>query len=153
MDNSPRLPYVTIGIAGLCALVAVMFFYGREGELEAIFSLSELEIGLTAVAVTLLIYAVEGLISVSLEGRRLRPGRVRPRLTGPLSIAIVVFSLVLFGLALALGFGLVTEWTRKELGIVAGVGCLVLATLLVFYKEAFVGSEARFDDREDGVPW
>jgi hypothetical protein len=25
--------------------------------------------------------------------------------------------------------------------------------LLVFYKEAFIGDEATFDDRQDGVPW
>ena len=38
-------------------------------------------------------------------------------------------------------------------GVAAGAGCVFLATLLVCYKEAFLGDEARFDDREDGVPW
>ncbi|CAA9540790.1 MAG: hypothetical protein AVDCRST_MAG49-840 [uncultured Thermomicrobiales bacterium] len=153
MDNSPRLPYVSIAIAGLLSLAAVIAFYAREGQRDAIFALSEIEIGFVAIAFSLGIYAVEGLFSVYLEGRRLRPGRVRPRLTGPLSVAIIVFSIALFALALGLGFGLVTDWTRKGLGIVAGIGCLVLSVLLVFYKEAFVGSEAKFDDREDGVPW
>ena len=39
------------------------------------------------------------------------------------------------------------------LGIAAGAGCMSLAVLLIFYKEAFLGDEARFDDREDGIPW
>jgi hypothetical protein len=33
------------------------------------------------------------------------------------------------------------------------VGCLDLAILLIFYKEVFIGDEARLDEIDDGVPW
>lgn len=115
--------------------------------------LTELEIGLTAIAFTLAIFGIQGVISVLVEGRRLRPGRVRPRLTNPLSVAIVLFSLVLFALAVLLGIGIVRGWSATLLGALAGLGCLDLALLLIFYKEAFLGDEASFDKRNDGVPW
>jgi len=151
MDNSPRLPIVCLVLAVLCA-VGTAISYGARAT-DEIFVLSELEIGLVAAGFTLAIFGAEGLISVLLEGRRLIPGIVRPRLTDPLSLAIVAFSLLLFGIALALAYGLVSDWGPAAIGSAAGVGCLVLAFLLVFYKEAFVGDEARFDEREDGVPW
>lgn len=116
-------------------------------------ALTELEIGLTAIAFTLAIFGIQGLISVLLEGRRLLPGRVRPRLTNPLSVAIVVFALLLFGIAIFLGIGIVRGWGPLALGTLAGLGCLDLALLLIFYKEAFIGDEACFDERNDGVPW
>ncbi len=120
---------------------------------SSVVALSELEIGLTALAFTLAIFGIQGLLSVLLEGRRLHLGRVRPRLTNPLSAAIIVFSLALFVLSVFLGTGIVRGWSPRSLGTLAGLGCIDLAALLVFYKEAFVGDEARFDDREDGVPW
>jgi hypothetical protein len=55
--------------------------------------------------------------------------------------------------AILLGYGIVDDWEPMAIGALAGVGCLVLAMLLIFYKEAFVGDESRFDAREDGVPW
>jgi hypothetical protein len=152
MDNSPRLPAFALVLA--VALTVVAIIAHRAGGVEAeIFVLSELEIGLVAVAFALTVFGIEGLISVLLEGRRLHPGIVRPRLTDPLSQAIVLFSLALFGIAIWLGYGIVSEWGPLVLGVAAGLGCLVLALLLVFYKEAFIGDEAGFDEREDGVPW
>jgi hypothetical protein len=70
-----------------------------------------------------------------------------------LSAAIVVFALLLLAVSLLLGYGIVTGWGTLPLGIATGVGCLLLAALLFLYKEAFLGDEAGFDDREDGVPW
>jgi hypothetical protein len=116
-------------------------------------SLSELEIGFIGFALTLLIFAVQGFISVLLEGRELRPGRVRPRLTNPLSVAIVIFSGLLLVIAVFLGIGIAQEWQPYLIGTLAGLGSIDLALLLVFYKEGFVGNYARFDDREDGTPW
>ena len=116
-------------------------------------ALNELEIGFVGVALTLVIFAVIGLISVLLEGRELTPGRVPPRLTDPLSVAIVIFSALLFVIAVFLGTGIVQGWEPRLIGLLAGLGSLDLALLLVFYKEGFVGNEARFDDRDDGVPW
>ncbi|HEV2109072.1 MAG TPA: hypothetical protein VGR16_12485 [Thermomicrobiales bacterium] len=153
MDNSPKLPYVSIVIALAAAAAAAISYFRRGGGEEAVFAFNELEIGLVALAVTLLIFAVEGLISVISEGRVLVPGRAPPRLTNPLSLAIVIASLVLFADAVLVGVGLVSDWDVWIMGWLAGVGCFLLATLLVFYKEAFVGDEARFDERDDGIPW
>lgn len=151
MRNSPVLPYVSIVVAAILGVVTlVSYFLRSRGD---VFSLSELEIGLVAVAFTLLIFATEGLISVLLEGRELHLGRARPRLTNPLSLAIVAFSLLLFAISIALGIGLINDWDPEIIGLLAGAGCIDLALLLVFYKEAFVGDEAHFDQRDDGVPW
>lgn len=152
MDNSAKLPVVSIVLAIGLALTAVASFLirGDEGD---VFVLSEVEIGLAAVGFTLIIFGFQGLISVLLEGRKLHPGIVRPRLTGPLSQAIIFFSLLLLSVAIVLGWGIVSDWSPIAIGTAAGAGCIVLALLLVFYKEAFVGDEACFDDREDGVPW
>ncbi len=151
MDNSPRLPIVSILLAiGLAIVTGVSYASRQVGDVPF---LSEMELGLVAVGFTLAIFGFQGLISVLLEGRRLHPGIVRPRLTRPLSQAIVVFSVVLFGIAIALAYGIVLDWSPIALGTIAGAGCIILATLLIFYKEAFVGDEACFDEREDGVPW
>ena len=151
MDNSPRLPIVSILLAiGLAIVTGVSYTSRQVGDVPF---LSEMELGLVAIGFTLAIFGFQGLISVLLEGRRLHPGIVRPRLTTPLSQAIVVFSVVLFGIAVALSFGIVRDWSPIALGTIAGAGCIILATLLIFYKEAFVGDEACFDEREDGVPW
>jgi hypothetical protein len=151
MDNSPRLPIVSLVLAVALSVVAVLsYLSGDEGD---VFVLSETEIGLAATAFTLAIFGIQGLISILLEGRRLHIGLVPPRLTDPLSIGIVVLSLLLFGIAITLAYGLVSDWSPIAIGAAAGAGCIVLATLLVFYKEAFVGDEASFDQREDGVPW
>ena len=151
MDNSPRLPIIALIVAAIAALITVLSYTSREtGD---VFVLNEVQIGLVALAFTLTIYGIQGLISVLLEGRTLHVGRVRPRLTNPLSLAIVVFSLLLFADSVLLGYGLIDDWGPTTIGLLAGAGSLILALLLVFYKEAFVGDEGSFDRREDGVPW
>jgi hypothetical protein len=147
MRNAPTLPVMALVVAAVVAAFVVVMRAGEDGPL------SELELGGVAWAIGLAIYGVQGLISVALEGRELRPGRVPPRLTGPLSALIVLFSLALFGVAVLLGIGLTGEWDVEALGWLAGGGCLILALLLVFYKEAFLGDEATFDNRDDGIPW
>ena len=151
MDNSPRLPTVCLVLAAVLAIAAIISY--ASSDREGPFHLSEVEIGLVATAFGLGVFGAQGLISVLLEGRRLRPGIVRPRLTDELSIGIVLLSLLLFTTAVLLGYGLVSDWGPEVIGVLAGVGCLVLAALLVFYKEAFIGDEACFDEREDGIPW
>jgi hypothetical protein len=146
VTNSPRLPIVSLILASVLAIAAAIDSGQR-------LPLSELQLGAVAGAVTLGVFGVQGLISVLLEGRELRPGMAPPHLTNPLSAAIVIVSILLFGDALLLGYGIVTGWGTAALGVAAGAGCVFLATLLVCYKEAFLGDEARFDDREDGVPW
>ena len=152
MDNSPRLPTVALVLALVLALATILSYQGS-GDKRDVFVLTELEIGMVGVGFALAVFGIQGLISILLEGRRLRPGNVPPRLTDPLSAAIVVFSLALFGVAVWLGYGIVSDRGPRVLGLAAGLGCLILALLLVFYKEAFVGDEAGFDGREDGVPW
>jgi hypothetical protein len=148
MNNSPLLPIVSLILAGLLA-TAVAVTVGPGGAVP----LSELQLGAVGGALTLAVFGVQGLLSVGLEGRELRPGMVPPHLTNPLSAAIVIVSILLFADALLLGSGIVSGWGSLALGVAAGMGCVFLAALLVFYKEAFLGDEARFDDREDGVPW
>jgi len=151
MDNSPRLPTVAILVAALLGLLAGLSYLGRENIDVPV--LSEIEIGLVAIAFTLAIFGLQGWIGVALEGRQLTPGFTRPRLTDPLSLAIVAASLLLLAVAIALAYGIVQDWGAIALGLLAGAGSLILAMLLIFYKEAFVGDETRFDEREDGVPW
>ena len=148
MTNSPRLPVVALILASLLAIaVAAVIDPGQP------LPLSELQLGAVGGALTLGVFGIQGLISVLLEVRELRPGMAPPHLTNPLSAAIVIVSILLFGDALLLGYGIVIGWGTAALGVAAGMGCVFLATLLVCYKEAFLGDEARFDDREDGVPW
>jgi hypothetical protein len=147
MRNSPLLPFVALVLASGLGLHASVAAGGDPGPP------TELQLGEIALAITLAIFGIQGLISVVVEGQELEPGRVPERLTGTLSVGILLLSLVLFGLAIVLAYGIADEWQTKAIGSIAGVGCLVLATLLVFYKEAFVGDEANFDDRDDGVPW
>jgi hypothetical protein len=148
VTNSPRLPVVTLILASLLAIAAAVVIDPGQP-----LPLSELQLGAVGGALTLGVFGIQGLISVGLEGRQLRPGMAPPHLTNPLSAAIVIVSILLFADALLLGYGIVIGWGTVALGVAAGAGCLFLATLLVFYKEAFLGDEARFDDREDGVPW
>jgi hypothetical protein len=148
VTNSPRLPAVALILASLLAIAAAVAI-----DPDRPLPLSELQLGAVAGALTLAVFGIQGLISVLLEGRELRPGMTPPHLTTPLSAAIVIVSILLFGDALLLGYGIVTGWGTAALGVAAGAGCVFLATLLVCYKEAFLGDEARFDDREDGVPW
>jgi hypothetical protein len=147
MRNSRPLPAIALLLALALGIHAAVDAGRGEGPL------TELQLGEIAAALTLAIFGIQGLISVLIEGEELDPGRVPARLTDQLSIAIVVLSIALFGIAVALAFGIADGWRIRAIGSLAGVGCVVLAVLLVFYKEAFVGDEANFDDRQDGVPW
>lgn len=115
--------------------------------------LSELEISFVAFGITLLIFALQGFVSVFLEGRELHVGRIHPHLTGRRSTTLLLGSLVLLVIAIVLGGGIALGWNVKVIGSLAGIGALLLGFMLIPYKEGFVGSEAHFDDRNDGVPW
>ena len=148
MTNSSRLPIVSLVLAAILVIAAGLMMNPAES-----LPLSELQLGAIGGAVTLAVFGIQGLISVILEGRELQPGMAPPHLTNPLSAAIVLVSLLLFGDAVLLGYGIIFGWGTAALGVAAGAGCVFLAALLVCYKEAFLGDEARFDDREDGIPW
>jgi hypothetical protein len=147
MRNGPVLPIVAM-VAAIGLVIIVLLTHGFSGR-----PLTTLELGAVAWAIGLFVYGIQGLISIASEGEELHPGRSRPRLTDLLSGAIVLFSLGLFGLAILLAIGISLDWQTRTLGIFAGVGCLVLAVLLIFYKEAFVGDDAAVEPRDDGIPW
>ncbi len=115
-------------------------------------ALSDLEIAFVAWGLTLRIFAVQDFIAVLLEGREVRPGRIRPHLARGIGVALALGSLVLFAIAIAPGVGIALQWSVRVIGSLAGVGAIVLALMLAPYKEGFIGSEAHFDDRNDGVP-
>ncbi len=147
MRNSPVLPSISL----VAALFIGVYIASQAGSVDD--AMTELQLGATAIALSLAIYGLQGLLSVLVEGTELHPGKVPARLTGPLSIGIVVLSLILGGIAVALTYGIADHWQTRWIGMLAGAGCIVLALLLVFYKEAFLGDEAGFDDRDDGIPW
>jgi len=147
MRNTPNLPIVALVLAVVLAVV-VLISTGGDSD-----NLAELDLAGVAWSIGLAVYGAQGLISVLLEGQELRPGRVLPHLTGPLSTGIVLLSLALFSIAILLAIGLTSDWDVDVIGLLAGAGCLVLASLLVFYKEAYVGEEATLDNRDDGIPW
>ncbi|HEU0115488.1 MAG TPA: hypothetical protein VFQ80_12470 [Thermomicrobiales bacterium] len=148
MRNGPTLPLVALVVAIVLAIIVIAWSAGQPAG-----PLSELAIGGVAIALTLAIFGVQGLLSVLLEGETLTPGRMPPRLTGPLSAGIVIAAILLLADAIALGWSLVDGWATAWIGAFAAIGCGLLALILVFYKEGFVGDEAGFDDRNDGIPW
>lgn len=148
MRNSPLLPLASLLLAVVLAIAAVV-----TGNPDNLLPLSELQLGAVGGSLTLAIFSIQGLISIALEGQELHPGQNAPRLTQLLSAGIVLTALLLLLDAVILGYGIVAGGDTTSLGITAGIGCLLLAVLLLFYKEAFLGDEARFDDREDGIPW
>ncbi len=148
MRNSPGLPVSALIASFVLGAIAIAS-YASGGALAP----NEWQIGLVAVALAFLIFAVEGLLSVALEGQELHLGRIAPRLTTPLSIGIVVLTVALIGISAALGYGIFAGWDARAIGLLAGAGSINLAVSLIFYKEAFIGDESRFDRRNDGVPW
>lgn len=151
MRNSPRLPIVALIAAVMLVAIAAIDYWSHAARHP--FSLDELEIGLVAWAAALAIYGLQGLISVASEGEELHVGRSAPRLTGPLSLAILAFGLLLLADAVVLAIGIASNWRAEVIGVFAGLGCLDLAALLVFYKEGFIGDEACLDEIDDDVPW
>jgi hypothetical protein len=151
MRNSKSVPIAALALAGIMAVAATISFL-LNGETDP-FHLSALEIGLVGIAVTLAIFGVQGIVSIVSEGEELRPGKSPPRLTDELTGTIVVFSIFLALAAVLLLIGIPEGLSTVYIGIVAGIGCIILGTLLVFYKEAFLGDEAVLDDRDDGIPW
>ena len=148
MRNSPLLPLGSLVLAVVLVIAAV-----AAGDSADLLPLSELQLGAIGAALTLAIFGIQGLLSITLEGQELHPEQSPPRLTQMLSVGIVLTALLLLLDAVILGYGIVSGGDTTFLGITAGIGCLLLAVLLLFYKEAFLGDEARFDDREDGIPW
>jgi hypothetical protein len=116
-------------------------------------SLSEIEIAFITLGLTLLIFALQGFVSVFLEGRELHVGRIYPHLTRRINLILLISSLLLLVIAIVLGGGIALGWGVKAIGSLAGLGALLLGFMLIPYKEGFVGGEAHFDDRNDGVPW
>jgi hypothetical protein len=150
MQNSPGIPLAAFVVAIVLAgatIVSVMAGVGGDP------ALNELQIGAAAWALTLAIFGAQGIVSIVLEGRQLFVGTIGPRLTNPLSAAIVALSVLLFILAGLTGLAIVSGQPTTVVGTAAGAGCLDLGLLLLVYKEAFVGHEAHLEPRHDGIPW
>lgn len=150
MRNFPALPLSALIAAGVLAAVLRL---GRLTRADLAAPVSELDIGLATWAFVLGLFGAQGLISILLEGAELRPGVTAPRLTLPLTWAIALLAALLLALAFLLGGAILTGQPVSVVGLTAGAGCLVLALLLVAYKEAFLGEEARLDPLKDGIPW
>ena len=150
MQNSPGIPLAAFVVAIILAgatIVSVMAGVGGDP------ALNELQIGAAAWALTLAIFAVQGIVSIVLEGRQLLVGTIGPRLTNPLSAAVAALSVLLLILAVLTGLAIVSGQPTTVVGTAAGAGCLDLGLLLLLYKEAFIGHEAHLESRHDGVPW
>jgi hypothetical protein len=150
VQNSPGIPLAAFVVAIILAgatIVSVMAGVGGDP------ALNELQIGAAAWALTLAIFAVQGIVSIVLEGRQLLVGTIGPRLTNPLSAAVAALSVLLLILAVLTGLAIVSGQPTTVVGTAAGAGCLDLGLLLLLYKEAFVGHEAHLEPRQDGIPW
>ena len=147
MRNTSGLPLVSLILSAVLLLAVAIH------QRFAFDNFNVIELGALAAAVALLIYGVQGLISVAVDGEELTPGTTPPHLTDALSDGIVVISALLIMDGIALAYGLADNWGTFYIGMLAGMGCILLAFMLVAYKEALLGEEARFDRRDDGVPW
>jgi len=150
MYNSPVIPLASLVVAIVLAISTKLSVIAGVGGGVA---LNELQLAASAWALALGIFGVQGTISIVVEGRRVLPGTVEPRLNNPLSAAIAGLSLLLFVLAGLTGLAIVSGQSTAFIGTAAGAGCLDTGLLLLFYKEAFIGHEAHLDLRRDGVPW
>jgi hypothetical protein len=150
MQNSPGLPVLALVgalVLGAITLISVTAGIGADP------ALTELQIGATAWALALAIFGVTGVISILVEGQQLTPGTIQPHMTNALSAAIAGGSMLLVMLAGETGFAIVARQSTAVIGFAAGAACLDLGLLLILYKEAFVGHEARLESRDDGIPW
>jgi hypothetical protein len=150
MQNSPGIPLAALVVAfGVATLTGLSVVAGVGGGI----ALNELQLGATAWALALGLYGLQGIVSIVVEGRQVFPGTIKPRLNNPFSAVIAALSVLLFVLAGLTGFAIVSGRSTALIGTAAGVACLDLGLLLLFYKEAFIGHEAHLDLRQDGVPW
>jgi hypothetical protein len=150
VQNSPSIPIAAFVVALILVVATVVSSLTGLGGQPA---LTELQIGFVAWAFMLVVFAVQGAISIALEGRQVHLGTTVPRLTALRSAAIVGLSVLLLALAGLVGLAIVSGQPTAVVGSTAAAGCLVLALLLLVYKEAFIGHEAHLDPREDDVPW
>jgi hypothetical protein len=150
MQNSPGLPLIALAVGAMLAAMTVASVIAGIGADPA---LTELQLGATAWALALGIYAIQGVVSIVAEGRKLVPGSVAPRINNPISLAIAGLSAALLVTAGVTGWAITSGQSTAIIGSTAGAGCLLLGLLLLFYKEAFIGHEAHLELRQDGIPW
>jgi hypothetical protein len=150
MQNSPGIPLVALVAAMALAVITGLSVIAGVGGGVA---LNELQIGAAAWTLAVGLFGVQGFISIVVEGRRLAPGVINPRMNNQIGTTIATLSVALFSLAAITGLAIASGQSPAVIGTAAGSGCLTLGLLLLFYKEAFVGHEAHLDLRQDGVPW
>ncbi|MBI3659628.1 hypothetical protein HY230_04055 [Candidatus Acetothermia bacterium] len=112
------------------------------------------ELGLVAWIIVLGIFAIQGFISVRLEGRELIPGHFVPARESTIS---VVFTALLTVLELVWAVQFIASlYEGARPAVVATYGALLaftLAAILLVYRQSFVSAETIVQEREDHIPW
>ena len=164
MNNSARGPLIGALAAIILAAVTTFLWYYRGADAHYsvdatttnwvfIVDLNPVEIALSGLALTLGIYSAIGLFSYFLDGKEVHIGRFAPNLSDGVAAWLAVSMFATAVCAVLFAIGVVLDWNTLPMGVIVGVGFILAAFVLAFYKRGFVGEDGRFDDREDGIPW
>lgn len=112
------------------------------------------EIGLVAWVVLLSLFAIQGMISVWLEGRELKVGKPT-RASEPIAALLLAVLLALLEFIWIVQFvrGLYGGAPPAMIAIYAALLSFTLAILLLIYRRAFLSAETILQERDDHVPW
>ena len=126
-----------------------------EGHAPEEFSVGQ--IGLMALGIVLLLYAMIGFVSVWLEGEELRPGmrRAEPGNTHIIGIALSLVTVAVSGL---FAQAVLTSQRTQEIhprieGILFGIVALLVAAVLALYKRHYQDEDVRAESETSEVPW
>jgi len=156
--NDRVVPFFALVLA--LALFLVTYLDGRhiaalEGHAPEEFSVGQ--IGLVALAMVLLLYALIGFVSVWLEGTELHPGlrRANPGNTHIIGIALSLVTVALSGL---FAQAILTSQRTQEIhprleGVLFGVIALLVAAVLALYKRHYQDEDVRAESETSEVPW
>lgn len=112
------------------------------------------QIALIVWGFVLLLFGVQGLLAVWLEGRELVPGEARPAREpwGAVGSMVVLLGLELFFAVRFVG-DLVLNPAPEPLALWGALLFFGLAAMLVIYRKYFISDEVIVQERDDGVPW
>lgn len=156
--NDRVVPFFALVLS--LALFLVTYLDGRhiaalEGHAPE--ELSVGQIGLIALGVVFLLYALMGFVSVWLEGEELVPGqhRARPGNTHIVGIALSVVTVAVSGLfAQAMLNAQRTQVNHPRIeGVLFGIVALLVAAVLALYKRHYQDEDVRAESENTEVPW
>jgi 4-hydroxybenzoate polyprenyltransferase len=157
--NSPFGPFVFF-LLSVAFLLAT--FLSRQKEImhtgSAPEALTTIQIGLMAFAMTFLVYAAIGFVSVWLDGQEHRPHKRVPR-RGRLALAVGMTLCVLLVVLSGLFFHVILQGiTATKLpplieGAVGAGMSVVAVVLLLVYQKYFMVHEVVAEDEHTEVPW